>query len=167
MNPGAMTNPRASIVSFPRSSISEISRIFPPEIPTLRTASKFVSGSFTGPCSITTSKTVAAPSAASGLAENSDTANATAIIHFVIRICKSHLGTIALPQAHQSLRESSFCQKKNPGSLGVSDPGWGYCLRGAWGKVVVSVNLSCHLANLPQLFVGKENLFLIAGALFV
>src|SRR5438093_944887 len=125
MNPGATASPRASIVSLPRNSFCEIARIFPPEIPTLRMASSFDSGSITLPCKITTSYNSAARSAASGVPSQAPAATNTPNTHLAIFIPSPQLSIVALLQAHQSLREHLACQKKNPESLGVSDPGRG------------------------------------------
>src|SRR5438105_4699040 len=157
MNPGATSKPLASIVSLPRNSFREIARILPPEIPTLRIASRLDSGSITLPCKITTSYNSAARSAASGIPCKAHAATNTLNIHCAILIRSPQLSIVALLQAHQSLRERLACQKKNPESLGVSDPGRGCIGGGPEGKSFLLVNVSRHLANLPQLFVCEEN----------
>src|SRR5882724_10572273 len=149
MNPGATASPRASIVSFPRNSFCEIARIFPPEIPTLRMESRFDSGSITLPCKITTSNNSAARSAASGIPCKVHAATNTLNTHRAILIRSPQLSVVALLQAHQSLRERLACQKKNPESLGVSDPGRGASEGGPEGNSFLLVNVSRHLANLP------------------
>src|SRR6516225_6910615 len=55
MNPGATTSPRASSVSRPASGSDVTAAMRPPAIPTLRTASRPVSGSRTRPPTRTTS----------------------------------------------------------------------------------------------------------------
>src|ERR1700741_5040401 len=107
---------------------------------------------------------VSVPSATSD-PDIAQAANATAITQFAIFIPEF------TPYSHTNSSapvSSRICpvSKEKPRIAGGTRSGAGVRLRGASGETCL-VHVSCHLANLPQLFVGEKNLFLIAHALAV